>query len=148
MVSSTMLVVVYAPLLHLSFLLLLTRLVIGLDQIHGVSPVVGTQVHSHGPTDQEMEKRIPPVLLIKEGETDTSETEMAQEQSVRKHTCTPTLHLKNQHLNQVCHQMHNRLLPILCHIFCCLKPDFPSWKNCTIKSQLSTGHGSASIVDA
>ena len=48
MVSSSMLVVVYVPLLHLLFLLLPTRLDIGVGRVHDVSPVVGTQVHSCG----------------------------------------------------------------------------------------------------
>ena len=84
-----MLVVVYAPLLHLSFLLMLTRLIIGLGQIHVVSHDVDIRARSHSLVDRKMKEGIPLVLQINKERIDISETEMAQEQSVHKQARTP-----------------------------------------------------------
>ena len=146
-VSFRMLVVVYAPSLRLSFLLLLIRLVIGLGQVHVVSHDVDIRACSHGLVDREMKEEIPLVLQIKEERIDISETEMAQEQNVHEHARTPILHLKNQHPNQVHHQVYNLLFPILCPSLRCLKSAFPSWRDCTIKLPPSTGPGNTHIVD-
>ena len=95
MVSSMMLVAVYAPWLHLLSPLLMTRLDIGLDQVHVASLVVDTQIRSRGPSDQWMKEGINPVLLTNEEEIDTFGTEMAPEQSEREHTQDPIPNLKN-----------------------------------------------------
>ena len=121
-----MLVAVYAPWLHLLFPLLMTCLDIGLDQVHVASLVVDTQVRTCTPIVQKMEEGIILVLLINVERIDTFETEMAQEQSVRKHARNPIPNLKNQHLNQVIPTPLSSLMMIsniLNQLSCC--PDCP-----------------------
>ena len=61
-----MLVAVYAPWLHLLLPLLMTRLDIGLDQVHFASLVVDTKLRSRGPSGRWMEEGINSVLLTNE----------------------------------------------------------------------------------
>ena len=100
MVSSMMLVVVYAPWLHLLFPLLTTGLDTGLDQVHVASPVGDTQIRSRGLGDQWMEEGINPVLPTNEEKIDTFGIDMAPEQSKGEHARDPIPNLKNQHPNQ------------------------------------------------
>ena len=100
-----MLVAIYAPWLHLLSPLLMTRLDICLDQVHVASLVIDTQVRTYTPIGQKMEEGISPVLLINVERIDTFEIESVQEQSVREHARNPIPNLKNQHLNQVHHQV-------------------------------------------
>ena len=118
-------VVVYAPLLHLSFLLPLICLVIGLGQVHVVGHGVGTRVHSHGLNDQEKKVGIPLVSQTKEERIGTSETEMAQEQSVRENACILVSILINLHLIQVHRQIYDHSFPRFCPSSCYLKSVSP-----------------------
>ena len=119
---------------------------LGLVHVHVISHGVDTWVHFRGLVDQPMVKGIPFALQTDEENTDTSETEIAQEQSVQERAYIPILQLENQHLNQVYHKVYDLSLPRFCPSSRYFKSASPSWSSCIIKVTQNTGTGNKDIV--